>query len=455
MDTNDALADQLAIYLSAYKHYIEIKSSARLLNVTIFGEALCRDIAEIVFNYEDLVNLNLSEDNYPAIDLGSTSKGHAIQVTISSSSKKIESTLDTFLEHKLEEKYSRLIFVILGNKQATYESKNIIRAAGEFSFNPDTDIYDLRDLFNILVKTADPEKFKAFNKRLQQELGSKIRPYLLGYDRPGQHLRALFEAHDVTATNAVAALKDFGVDRKIYFETTSLTEAVTKELIQYVAQQFAVSSNWIEGESDHIYCAGPDIERSTDWRRSLGGAFDFLKHIFSTDEHVTLIIPAEIEPSGFNGIKDAADRRQSGYEDFLLISHVENDFLINRYKLILSDPLSYRPAREGIFFLFLAAELIELVTGKTKYINVLATGRTNLSSCAEGDAFVVDLVRNGCRIGNHKDYIYCNQFVMHATSWLPSESLNRLQDELNDFIDQRKIHFEKMKIFNLTGANSH
>lgn len=445
MDTIEVLADRLAIYLSAYKHYIEIKSKARLLNGTIFGESLCRDVAEIVFDYRDLVNLNLSEVDYPAIDLGSTSKGHAIQVTISGGSKKIESTLETFLEHKLEEKYSKLIFVILGKKQVSYESRSIIRSKGDFSFDPNADIYDLGDLFDILVKTSNPEKFMALNNRLEKELGSQIRPYLLGYDRPGQNLRALFEAHDVTVTNAVDALRVFGVSRKIYSDSASLSETATQELIQYVAQQFAVSGDWIEGESHHIYCNGPDIEKFSDWRRNLYGAFCFIERMFSNGEHVTLIIPDGVSLGDLDLTEDVVDCREKGFERFFLVSYQENDFLTNCYKMIITEPLSYRPTREGIFLLFLAAELLEFMTGKIIYIDVLVAERAGLFSCGAGEVFLVDLMRDGNVIGNHKDYIYRYGNVLHATTWLPSGSVKKLSTELNDFINRENFNLWGLK----------
>ena len=76
MNSNQTLADRLAIYLAAYKHYVAIKSKARLQDGAIFGEALARDLAEIVFDYKDLVNLNL-KTSFPAIDLGSAAAGCA------------------------------------------------------------------------------------------------------------------------------------------------------------------------------------------------------------------------------------------------------------------------------------------------------------------------------------------------------------------------------------------
>ncbi len=175
-DSNQALASRLATYVAAYKHYVKIYSKARLLDVAIFGESLARDMAVIVFGYSDLVNLNL-ETSFPAVDLGSSAEACAIQVTISGSTAKIVETQEKFFAHGLDGTYSRLNFIILGEKQASYDSQQIVRSRGAFTFDPDRDIYDLDDLFGILVSKADPAKFEAFAYRLQRELGSSTRPY--------------------------------------------------------------------------------------------------------------------------------------------------------------------------------------------------------------------------------------------------------------------------------------
>lgn len=101
------LIDRLAIYLAAYKHYIDIKSHARLLDGAILGEALAKDLATVAFGYNDLINLNLVK-NYPAIDLGSIASGCAIQVTLMASSTKVVETQQKFFDHGTDKKYKSL-----------------------------------------------------------------------------------------------------------------------------------------------------------------------------------------------------------------------------------------------------------------------------------------------------------------------------------------------------------
>ncbi|MGA4079921.1 SMEK domain-containing protein [Ralstonia nicotianae] len=437
MNSTQTLADRLAIYMAAYKHYVEIKSKARLLDVAIFGEPLARDLVEIVFGYKDVVNLNLKK-SYPAVDLGSLSGACAIQVTITGSTTKIVETQQKFFEHRLDSTYSKLKFIILGDKQRTYENQQIVRARGAFNFDPDQDIYDLGDLFKIVVAAADPRKFEAFCERLESELGSAIRPYLLGADLPGQHLHDLLAAHDVRTTDAVQALKPFGMSRDIFSSKMSAAELCSKELIQYVAEQFWVSGDWIDGAHAHIYSGGPGAERVTDWRRSLRGAYDLIKRASSNGETLGLIIPAGLSLRELDALKDVVDHNAQGYEHFFLVARKENNFSVDRFRLVISDPLSYRGCRDGIFLLFVAAEIYEIETRQKTYIDVYNAPRAHIFSCYLGDKFLVDLHHSSQLNRNHKDFVYSDGGpVLKATQDVPSRLAPWLQENLTEFVARR------------------
>jgi len=434
MDSTQAIADRLAIYLAAYKHYVDIKSKPRLQDVAIFGESLAKDLAEIVFGYKDLVNLNL-KTSFPAVDLGSKAASCAIQVTLTASTTKIVETQQKFFENCLDSSYSRLKFIILRDKHKTYDSQRIIRVRGAFNFDPDQDIYDLGDLFKLLVAAGDPAKFEAFYKKLESALGSAIRPYLLGIDRPGQNLRDLFDAHDARTTDAVQALKPFGMSRAIYSDNMRIAEASSTSLIQYVAEQFWVSGEWIDGTHAHIYSGRPGAEIGTEWRRSLRGAYDLVKRASLNGEKLDLIIPAGRSLFELDDCKDVVDHNASDYEHFFLVARKTNDFLVEYSRLVISDPLSCRDCRDGIFLLFVAAEIHEIETQQKTYIDVYEALRPDILSCYMGEKFLVDLRRSGQLIGNHKDYIYGDEAAsLHATQDVPSRLAPVLQANLFEFI---------------------
>lgn len=429
-DSTQVLAERLAIYLSAYKHYLDIKSKARLLDITVFGEALSKDIAKIVFDCQELVNLNLSHPNHPAIDLGDSAKKLAIQVTISGTSQKIAETLALFYRHELDKTYSRLIFIILGCKQKAYESKEIVCTKDAFTFDPKKDIYDLADLYNTLVSIGSADKFAAFNTRMEKELGSRIRPYLFEYDRPGQRLRALFESHEVTTTYAVEALKAYGVSPKAYSDSASLSEMASPALIDDVAAQFAISPGWLAGDRDHIYSEKPGSEASTFWRRNLRDAFETVQSLFADGERITLIVPSE---ASLSSMSQALMPEQDDYEHFYLVSRKRNAFAVDRCRLVLSDILSYQSCREGIFRLLLAVALLNLLTEKHHYLEIVTVDKTALLSCLAGNRFAVELLQDGVLSGNHTSYFDTLSTHVRAMPTVPEAVLTAIEKELRDY----------------------
>lgn len=307
-----------------------------------------------------------------------------------------------------------------------------------FSFDPDQDIYDLGDLFRILVAANDPAKLEAFYKKLEGVLGSAIRPYLLGADRPGQNLRDLFDAHDVRTTDAVQALKRFGMSRDIFSNTMSIAEMCSRELIQYVAKQFWVSDDWIDGIDAHIYSGGPGAEQATDWRRSLRGAYDLVKRASTDGETLRLVIPAGLSLRELDAVKDVVDHNACDYEHFFLVARKRNEFSVDCFRLVISDHLSYRGCRDGIFLLFLAAEIYEIETRQKTYIDVYVAPRAHILSCYVGDQFFVDLHYASQLIGNHKDFIYCDGGPgLKASRDVPSRIAALLQSNLTEFVDGR------------------
>ncbi|MDN7894383.1 SMEK domain-containing protein [Burkholderia cepacia] len=442
MDSIQTLTDRVAIYLAAYKYYVDIKTKAGLLDSAIFGESLARDLVKIVFGHEDLVNLNLKK-SFTAIDLGSLEAACAVQVTLTTSAAKIVETQQMFFKHHLDDTYHRLMFIILRDKASSYNNQKIIREAGTFSFDPNEDVLDLGDLFNMLVVEAAPAKLDAFSKRLEAELGSVIRPYLQGVDLPGEHLQALFSRHDVRTTDAVQALKPFGMTREIFSNKMSIAELASRDLIRFVAEQFWVSEDWIDGTYDHIYSGGPGLERATDWRRSLRGAYELVKRVRSNGETLSLIIPAESSLDALDAMEDVVDQEDDSYEYFVLVARKKNDFAVDSYRSVISDTLSYRKCRDGIFLLFVAMELYEIETQKTNYIDIFKTPRALLKGCNIGDKFLVELVdHSGHCVGNHKDFVYyAGGGQLRATQDVPSRLAPFLQEYLTEFVSRRPSSF--------------
>jgi len=105
----------------------------------------------LIFGYDNLRELDKLNDivNYPAIDLGDENARISFQITTQKDSQKIKDTIKKFIEHKLYNKYDRLVVFVIGEKQSSYtttfDTQNL------FSFDLEKDIWD----DNFLIKEID------------------------------------------------------------------------------------------------------------------------------------------------------------------------------------------------------------------------------------------------------------------------------------------------------------
>lgn len=444
------LADRLSIYLAAYKYYIETKAKVRLFDVAIFGESFACKVAEIVFDYNDLINLNISTKNYPAIDLGSNAKRHAIQVTITGKSEKIEKTIETYLNNGLEKKYQELRFIILGNKQKEYSSQNITQKKGTFTFDPEKDIYDLNDLYQIVVDKGDTKKMHDFIICIEEELGSNVRPYLINYNRPAQNLHNLFNIHDVTTTSAVTALSPFGITRKIYSAMDELNELIKPEVIDYIASQFGISHEWLAGDVEHIYNNGPDIVPDTGWRRSLYQAMKFIINIEKDGDTLGVFLPSMVSLEEIKTSDNGVSIPEVANNRFIVFSERINELNVNCYRLRLIEPLYFTKTYHGLFLLFLAAELLEHNDKKKHYINIFNVELDKLLACEKGQIFIKDVKIDSNLFENHKYLVRIENGTID-TSKSPLSAKLFLKEAFEEFEDFTKNnHCQYLNINNLT-----
>lgn len=451
LESTAGLADRVARQLAHYRFYIETKAKAGLLDIAVFGEPLARDLTKIVFGYNDMVSLNIHK-SFTAIDLASEASSCAVQVTLKVDLPKIVETQQTFFAHGLHKKYSRLMFIALKMKQASFNSDRIVREYEGFTFEPSRDVFDLNDLYRIVIHQCPRERVEAFGLRLAEEVDvlleriAPLAPRVVQpspeVTHPAVHLRKLFNAHGVLPTDAIEGLKSFGVTREVYADDVKLANAAGRSLIDHVANEFSVSNSWIDGTDDHIYSGGTGAEHSTSWRRSLRGAYEFINSLISDGQKLTLFVPHEIALHELDETEDVIDRREPGYTSFFLVAKRMNSFLTERYRVVISDPLSYRPSREGLFLLFLATELRRLLTQEQFLIDVWQTSSELIAACNSGKHFIVDLERIGGPFRNHADFVFYDQSrrCLTASQDVPTRLATRLQQELDEFVKGQSAH---------------
>ena len=128
-----------------------------------------KGLLSLGFDYKNLQDLDKLNNitNHPAIDLGDTDAKIAFQITSVSDREKIKSTIEKFIQHKLYEKYDRLIMLIIGNKQASCTTN--FDTQDKFSFNKQTDIWDDNYLIKEIDK-LDTQTLEKIEQYLQEEL---------------------------------------------------------------------------------------------------------------------------------------------------------------------------------------------------------------------------------------------------------------------------------------------
>jgi|GEM_PF-3024197 len=172
-------------YISDILAVLEVSIRNRgLLNLydaNVISEHFIQGLLNIVFDY-DLENLNsVVQKNQVSIDLGDREKGIAFQVTSTKTSRKIQRTLDKFIENRLYEHYEQLRVFILREKQRSYKDFD---TSGIFHFDKREHILDFRDLL-AKINTLETNKLGEIQAFIGREVQMKTPQYNLdlSYDR--------------------------------------------------------------------------------------------------------------------------------------------------------------------------------------------------------------------------------------------------------------------------------
>ncbi len=124
-----------------------------------------------IYNFNHIEKLEAYHENFPAIDLGDDFARVAIQITATPSSEKVKKTLKGFIEHRLFERYDRLIIYIISEKQTLYSGKGFDEIIEDrFSFNTESDIQDWTDLLGE-IKNFQLAKTRKVESILEQNFG--------------------------------------------------------------------------------------------------------------------------------------------------------------------------------------------------------------------------------------------------------------------------------------------
>jgi hypothetical protein len=167
----EELLKQIRKLLSIFVTEVKASGAMGLTDINRVSENLFIPIFREVYGYKDIKNLNHAHPNYPAVDLGDEVRGVAVQITSTSSTKKVKSTLETFFKHNLERHFSRVVIYVLTEKQRQYSEKSFKDFQSEsVRFHANKDIIDYRDLLRA-IGNLDQEKLEKILEILNLNLG--------------------------------------------------------------------------------------------------------------------------------------------------------------------------------------------------------------------------------------------------------------------------------------------
>lgn len=168
--------EEILTCLSILRYIFKSRSKRGLHDINKQAEYFFCEILNRTYQWE-LKNLNNSQSNFPAIDLGDQSNRISVQITSENSASKIRETIDKFIEHDLHKKYNRLIIFILTDIK-TYTSK--FNTQNKFIFDKRRDIIDI-DILLHKIENLSNDKISTMHEFVTSEL-SQLRSLLADED---------------------------------------------------------------------------------------------------------------------------------------------------------------------------------------------------------------------------------------------------------------------------------
>ncbi len=164
-DSNLNQLSDICNKLSIVITHLRLDSNQMSTDIIAVAEDFYCGLLNIILDL-NLTNLNRLRMDYPAIDLADTDARVCVQITSTSSRKKIDHTLERFFAHNLDQEFDRLIILILGDRM---QYRNGFRVSRTFDFDPERDIWDISKLM-FQIEALDIDRLEQVHLYLQQEL---------------------------------------------------------------------------------------------------------------------------------------------------------------------------------------------------------------------------------------------------------------------------------------------
>jgi len=168
--TRQELLQRSSTLLGRFAHEVKVANAMGLFDINTIAEDFLIPIFKIAFDCPDLCNQNRIQMNFPAVDLGCKTSRTSIQITSDSSSSKVRETLEKFESHNLSSDFDILYVYVITERQNSYSSQKLTKAANSLSiaFDPSGNILDFRDLAKRFGELTN-EQLESINSHLDAE----------------------------------------------------------------------------------------------------------------------------------------------------------------------------------------------------------------------------------------------------------------------------------------------
>ena len=174
-------ATNISDRLSELALKVKVRSRANLTDANNVIEPIICRLFNALFGWQ-LVNLNSSRSNYPAIDLGDRFRKIAVQVTNEEGSGKIAQTVLSAEEHGLKADFQSIIIFFLLQRKPGFP-KNFVQPGS----GPTIEVWDITDVLRRAHELDNLEMLRQASAVLDEELQSIDLPRGIGSARPDGH----------------------------------------------------------------------------------------------------------------------------------------------------------------------------------------------------------------------------------------------------------------------------
>lgn len=152
--TNEEMLSEISRALAVLALQTAAENLGGLFSKNRLTEDLILPVFRTVFAAPDLRNANDGLNNYPHVDLIAEASRIAVQVTTERTASKISDTLTGFLDDQLDQRYGRLIIVILTMNPPNFQKPTkdtwANQVTGKLDFEPSRDIITPTTLYPLI-----------------------------------------------------------------------------------------------------------------------------------------------------------------------------------------------------------------------------------------------------------------------------------------------------------------